>query len=119
MVLTGSTLTFVSAITQAVLLGSGHVSPATIFIPGFLLTFSQGLSLPFAQAGAMAIEPRLAGTASGVAVCLQNLLGAITTQVYGVIADGTVAPIAYVACASAFMTMVSGATPFFMQRKMV
>ena len=67
--------------------------------------------------GAMAIEPRLAGTASGVAVCLQNFLGAATTQIYGLIADGTMSPIAYVACSSAFMTMVCGATPFLMKRR--
>lgn len=119
MVLTGSTLTMISAASQALLLGSGHISPAAIFIPGFFLTFSQGISMPYAQAGAMAIEPRLSGTASGVGVCLQNLLGAVTTQVYGLIADGTVTPIAYVACASAFMTMACGATPFLTQRKTV
>jgi DHA1 family bicyclomycin/chloramphenicol resistance-like MFS transporter len=112
MVLMGSSLSFASVAAEAVLLGSGYVTPAAIFLPGFFLTFSQGISMPYAQAGAMAINPRLAGTAAGVGVCLQNLLGAITTQAYGFIADGTVTPIAITAGASGFMTMVCGAIPY-------
>ena len=119
MVLVGSTLSFLSVLGEAWLLGSGHMVPAAIFLPGFMLTFSQGISMPYAQAGAMAINPKLAGTAAGVGVCLQNLLGAITTQAYGFIADGTVLPIAITAGASGFMTMVCGMVAFSTRRRTI
>ena len=41
-----------------------RLSPLVLFIPGFFITMAQGLALPFGQAAAMAVNPRLAGTAS-------------------------------------------------------
>jgi len=40
------------------------------------MTMAQGISLPYAQAGAMATVPALAGTAAGIGVFVQNFLGA-------------------------------------------
>ena len=50
---------------------------------------AQGLSLSYAQAGAMATNPKLAGTAAGVGVFMQNFCGAAFAQLYGFLADGT------------------------------
>ena len=66
MVLTGSLLSIATISVQAALLVSGMVAPWSLFLPGLLLTFSQGIALPYAQVGAMAAIPRLAGTAAGV-----------------------------------------------------
>ena len=112
MVFAGSVLSFSSVVAAAIMLNSGLINPYSIFLPGLVLTFSQGISMPFAQAGAMAVDPKLAGTAAGVGVCLQNLLGAVTTQTYGLIADGTVLPIALTAGASGLMTLTFGSIPF-------
>jgi len=115
MVLIGSILSLASATALCLLLGAGVVTPLSVFIPGFFLTFSQGVSLPYGQAGAMAIEPRLAGTASGIGVCLQNLFGATTTQVYGFLADGTVWPLIITCGASSVLMMIFGVIPWLMR----
>ena len=117
MVLVGSILSLASATALCLLLGAGVVTPFSVFVPGFFLTFSQGVSLPYGQAGAMAIEPRLAGTASGIGVCLQNLFGATTTQVYGLLADGTVWPLIITCGASSVLMMIFGVIPWLMRER--
>ena len=117
MVLVGSLLSFVSALVICVLLGSGVVTPLAVFVPGFFMTFAQGLSMPYGQAGAMAIEPRLAGTASGIGVCLQNLFGAFSTQAYGWLADGTVWPLIISCGAASVMMMIFGSIPWVLRER--
>ncbi len=117
MVLIGSILSLASAIVLCVLLAADVVTPLSVFGPGFLITFAQGIALPYGQAGAMAIEPRLAGTASGVGVCLQNLFGAMTTQTYGLLADGTVWPLIITCGASSALMMVFGVIPWLLRDK--
>ncbi len=73
MIILAATIAVVAAITQSTLLLSGHLTPFVLFVPGMFMTLAQGLSLPFAQAGAMATIPRLAGTAAGIGVCAQFL----------------------------------------------
>jgi DHA1 family bicyclomycin/chloramphenicol resistance-like MFS transporter len=58
------------------------------------VTFAQGLSLPNAQAGAMAIDRSLAGTAAGIGVAVQFLFAAVLSQSFGFVADGTPHPMA-------------------------
>jgi len=117
MVLIGSILSLASAVVLCVLLAADVVTPLSVFGPGFLITFAQGIALPYGQAGAMAIEPRLAGTASGVGVCLQNLFGAMTTQTYGLLADGTVWPLIITCGASSALMMVFGVIPWLLRDK--
>ncbi len=78
--------------STSTLLLSGHLTPLVLFVPGMFMTLAQGLSLPFAQAGAMATIRRLAGTAAGIGVFAQNFFGAGFAQLYGLIADGTPLP---------------------------
>ncbi len=117
MVLVGSILSLASAIVLCVWLGMGVVTPLSVFAPGFFITFAQGIALPYGQAGAMAIEPRLAGTASGIGVCLQNLFGAFTTQAYGLLADGTVWPLIISCGVSSALMMVFGAIPWLLRER--
>ena len=60
------------------------------------------------QSGAMAIIPRLAGTASGIGVFLQSFLGAISSQSYGFLADKTVWPLIWVTSAGAAIVLIAG-----------
>ena len=117
MVLIGSLLQIVTVTTQSTLLLTGHVSPLMLFVPGFFLTMSQGLSLPYAQSGAMAINPKLAGTAAGLGVFVQNFLGAAFAQLYGLFADGTVVPLTEIAGLSAICGLCVALVPFLMARK--
>lgn len=116
MVLAGSVLSLAAVTAQASLLLSGHVTPLTLFAPGFFITMAQGLSLSYAQAGAMAINPKLAGTAAGMGVFTQNFVGAMFAQLYGLLADGSPGPLVQAAATSAVLGLAVGALPFAMAR---
>jgi len=55
MVLLGSLLAMATIMLQRWLFFCELVTPWTFFLPGFVLTFSQGIALPYAQVGAMAV----------------------------------------------------------------
>jgi DHA1 family bicyclomycin/chloramphenicol resistance-like MFS transporter len=117
MVLIGSLLLFVAVAVQSSLLLGGHVTPLTLFAPGFFITMAQGLSLSYAQSGAMATNTKLAGTAAGVGVFVQNFCGAAFAQLYGLLADGTPVPLTETTAITALLALVAGAVPFLMARK--
>jgi DHA1 family bicyclomycin/chloramphenicol resistance-like MFS transporter len=117
MVLAGSLLLLVTVATQCVLLLGGDITPLTLFVPGFFITLSQGLSLSYAQAGAMATNPKLAGTAAGIGVFMQNFLGAAFAQLYGVFADGTVTPLTETTAICAVCGVCVAIVPFMMARR--
>ena len=116
MVLVGSVCSLAAVTGQATLLLNGHVTPLTLFAPGFFITMAQGLSLSYAQAGAMAINPKLAGTAAGMGVFTQNFVGALFAQLYGLLADGSPVPLVQAAATSAVLGLAVGALPFVMVR---
>jgi MFS transporter, DHA1 family, multidrug resistance protein len=117
MVLAGSLLSLAAVAVQSSLLLGGLVTPLTLFAPGFFITMAQGLSLSYAQAGAMATSPKLAGTAAGVGVFVQNFVGAAFAQLYGLLADGTVLPLTYTTAISAGCGLVVAIAPFYLARR--
>jgi DHA1 family bicyclomycin/chloramphenicol resistance-like MFS transporter len=54
-----------------------------------LVSFSSGLATPNASAGAISVDPTLAGTASGVTGFSQMLCAAVVSQAVGMLQDGT------------------------------
>jgi MFS transporter, DHA1 family, multidrug resistance protein len=112
MVLVGSLASLTAIAVQSTIILSGHLTPLTLFLPGFGITFAQGLSLSYAQAGAMAVNPKLAGTAAGVSVFVQNFLGAAFAQLYGMIADGTAAPMMETTAVTATLGVIVGIVAF-------
>ena len=116
MVLTGSILALVTVAGQALVLSYGWVTSLAFFIPGFFITMSSGIAMPYAQVGAMAEIPRFAGTAAGVGVFMQNFCAAIFSQLYGTFADGTPRPMIVIAVLCGFLTLIVGATPFLQKR---
>ena len=116
MVFAGSLIGMLTTLTQAIALSSGYVSPLTLFLPGFFITFSQGIALPFAQSGAMSTVPRLAGTASGIGVFLQTFLGAIFAQSFGFMSNGTIWPLVIVTCVGSALVLLAGFLPWFAKR---
>jgi DHA1 family bicyclomycin/chloramphenicol resistance-like MFS transporter len=117
MVLTGSSLSMVAIAVLSGLLILGVMTPAAIFVPGFFITFSQGIALPYGQTGAMAVNPKLAGTAAGIGVCMQNLGGALFAQLYGVMANGTIWPLVFAIWLSAILGLFVGFLPFHLERR--
>jgi DHA1 family bicyclomycin/chloramphenicol resistance-like MFS transporter len=117
MVLIGSVINMAAVISQSALILAGYLSPLIIFIPGFLVTFGQGLALPNAQAGALRVVPALAGTAAGAGVFFQSFLGAVFSQIYGLLADGTPVPLVITASAAAVLTLLAGLAPVALKHR--
>ncbi|HEY2136604.1 MAG TPA: MFS transporter [Xanthobacteraceae bacterium] len=112
MVLIGSLLCLAAVSVQAVLLLAGVVTPLVFFLPGLFVTMAQGIALPYAQAGAMATVPRLAATAAGIGVFVQQFCGGAFAQLYGLVADGTPAPMVATTLLSAVLGVVAGGAAY-------
>jgi DHA1 family bicyclomycin/chloramphenicol resistance-like MFS transporter len=117
MVFVGSLLVLLTVTAQACVQLSGTITPLTLFVPGFFISMAQGISLPYAQAGAMAINPKLAGTAAGIGVFMQNFAGAAFAQLYGLLANGTVLPLAETTALTGIFGLIVGSTPFYLARR--
>ena len=117
MVLLGSLVMAAAVVTQSSLMMIDRVVPLVLFAPGFFVTLAQGLSLPYAQSGAMATNVKLAGTAAGIGVFVQNFCGAAFAQLYGLLADGTVTPLMQTTAITALCGLIAGAVPFVMARR--
>jgi MFS transporter, DHA1 family, multidrug resistance protein len=96
---------------------SDHVTPLTLFGPGFFISMAQGLSMSYAQAAAMAINPKLAGTAAGMGVFTQNFVSAFFAQLYGILADGTPGPLVQATLTSAVLGLAAGGMPFLIRQR--
>jgi DHA1 family bicyclomycin/chloramphenicol resistance-like MFS transporter len=117
MVLIGSLICLAAIAVQAALLLTLPPAPLMFFLPGALVTLSQGIALPYAQAGAMATVPRLAGTAAGIGVFVQQVAGALFAQLYGIIADGTPRPMILATGVSAVLGVAAGASAYLVARR--
>jgi DHA1 family bicyclomycin/chloramphenicol resistance-like MFS transporter len=67
-----------------------------IIIPGAALGIAQGICMPYAQTGALRVNPALAGTASGAVVFSQLFFAGVAEQSVGFLFDGTLIPVMYV-----------------------
>ena len=117
MVLTGAIILVLTAAGQATLVVNGTVTPLSIFIPGFLVTFAQGIALPNAQAGALIVARDLAGTAAGIGAFMQMFAAGAFTQFYGFLADGTPLPMVIAVSTSAALSFLAGIVPFALARR--
>jgi MFS transporter, DHA1 family, multidrug resistance protein len=112
MVMLGSVVCAIVVAAQAGFILAGRLSPLILFIPGGLMSFAQGLSLPNAQAGVLRVKPELAGTAAGLSVFIQMMLSAFAAQIYGLFADGTPMPMIAVSTVGAVLTLVTASMLF-------
>jgi DHA1 family bicyclomycin/chloramphenicol resistance-like MFS transporter len=117
MVLAGSVIGMAAIVFQSALILRGYLTPLIIFVPGFVLTFGQGIALPNAQVGALRVIPRLSGTASGIGVFCQMFLGAVFSQIYSLVADGTPIPMVIIVSCGAALTLLAGVTPFVLRQR--
>ncbi len=117
MVLAGSCVMAASVVVQAALLLAGLVTPWTLFGPMFFMTLAQGLSLPSAQAGAISMMPGNVGTAAGIGVFVQMLVGATMAQIYGLVTSGSVVPLVVLSLLTALGALIAGALPFRLARR--
>jgi MFS transporter, DHA1 family, multidrug resistance protein len=94
MVLTGALLAVAGATLALMLLLGGAWTPLALFGPLMAVALGNGLSVPNAQAGAVSVNPLLAGTASGIAGFCQMFVAALVSQAVGMLQNGTPYPMA-------------------------
>jgi DHA1 family bicyclomycin/chloramphenicol resistance-like MFS transporter len=116
MVFAGSTVLILTAVVFSALMVFGIVTPLTIFIPGFMITFAQGMALPNAQAGALNVDRNLAGTAAGIGTFMQFFWAAVFTQLYSILDDGTPIPVVITVSIAACLSFAAGTVPFLRAR---
>jgi len=80
LIILGSTVALLTALLLMGMIAAFGLAPLCLFIPSCLMSLGQGLSMPQAQAAAIATEPALAGTASGIVVFLKFFIAAVATQ---------------------------------------
>lgn len=85
----GSVLCLGVTIAQAGFYLGGEWGVLALFLPTAMVGFGNGLSIANAMAGAVSVNPQLAGTASGLCGFTQMLFAALVSQVVGVLQDGT------------------------------
>jgi MFS transporter, DHA1 family, multidrug resistance protein len=111
MIMTGSLLALCGALLLTGLVAAGIWAPIAIFGASAFIAFSQGLSMASAQAGAMSVDPRLAGAASGLAGFLQMLTAGIVAQLVGMLQNGTPFPMAFAMLACAVLALLAFVLP--------
>jgi DHA1 family bicyclomycin/chloramphenicol resistance-like MFS transporter len=92
MVVIGSVLVVVGTLLATALLASGMWTTLALIGPMIVVTFGNGLAIPNAQAGAISVDPVLAGTASGLSGFAQMLVAALVSQAVGMLQNGTPYP---------------------------
>jgi DHA1 family bicyclomycin/chloramphenicol resistance-like MFS transporter len=108
MTILGGVLGVASGALLAGWLYFGGISMAALYVPGIFVSLAQGLSMPYAQAGAMAVDTQLAGSASGAVVFSQFFWPAALQQLTGLLADGTWVPMAAVHFAAVTAALLTG-----------
>jgi DHA1 family bicyclomycin/chloramphenicol resistance-like MFS transporter len=111
MVLLGSIVSLSGGVLLVIFLAVFGLSPLTLFLPNALVGIGQGISMPNAQAGAINLNPKLAGTASGLLAFATMGMGAVFSQVVGELADGTAAPLAWTIFIGVLLALVFGQIP--------
>ena len=111
MVLLGSLLSLSGGVLFLVILTLFGLTPLTLFLPNALVGAGQGISMPNAQAGAINLSPKMAGTASGLLAFATMGMGAAFSQIVGELADGTAVPLAWTVLVGVVLAVVFGQIP--------
>jgi len=93
-ILAGAVLTLAASASSAALFAAGLVTPAALFVPMLVVGFANGLTIPNAIAGAVSVDPEIAGAASGLSGAIQLALGAALAALAGaLLGGGTATPL--------------------------
>ena len=102
----GSILAVAANGLTLLLMISGSWTPLALFGPMMVTGYGNGLSIANAQAGAISIDPRLAGTASGLTGFFQMFVAALVSQSVGALQNGTPYPMVFFMFGCAFLSLV-------------
>lgn len=87
MIHTGNLFTLAGALVLLSLAVAGFTHPACIFLPILLCNFGNGLTIPNGIVAAISVDPKNIGAAAGLAGFSQMALGALTSQVVGILQE--------------------------------
>lgn len=104
---TGNIIAICGAVMALGLMIAGYWRPFALFGPMMLVAFGNGLSIANSQAGAVSVEPDLAGTASGIAGFVQMFTAALVSQAVGMLQNGTPYPMVGFMALCALMSLLS------------
>jgi MFS transporter, DHA1 family, multidrug resistance protein len=94
MIRIGNVLAMAGVVIMLALAIAGVMHPAAIFLPNFLMSVGNGFLLPNAVAGAVSVDPKAAGAASGVTGFLQMGMGAAGSYIAGMVTTTSAVPMA-------------------------
>ena len=117
LVVFGSVLSAIGPVVLISQVWGGGLTPLGLFVPAGFLTIGQGLAMPQAQAAAIASEPLLTGTASGIVVFLQFLFGAVLSQIVAMLSDGTAVPMTVAVTGASLLTLICGVGAVMLTRR--
>jgi DHA1 family bicyclomycin/chloramphenicol resistance-like MFS transporter len=107
MVVIGSSLAVLATLSCLLAITLFGWVPWALFGPCILLAIGNGFSVPNAMAGAISVEPRAAGAASGLAGFLQMLTAAVFAQLSGMWQNGTPFPMVGFMIAASALALLS------------
>ena len=107
MIIFGSILNVVFGLVMVVLILLGEWTIWAIFLTGTIMAFASGLIMPNCQAAAVSINPRIAGSASGLITFMMMLTGAAFAQIVGVFQNETPIPMVMIATVAAILGLLS------------
>jgi DHA1 family bicyclomycin/chloramphenicol resistance-like MFS transporter len=111
MVLAGSVLGVAGAGVALAILLAGYWMPLALFGPIMAVGLGNGFAVPNAQAGAVSVQPLLAGTASGIAGFSQMFVAALVSQAVGMLQNGTPYPMAAFMAGCAVLSLLGFILP--------
>ncbi|HET6519010.1 MAG TPA: multidrug effflux MFS transporter, partial [Geminicoccaceae bacterium] len=117
MIVLGSLVALLGTLAGVGLVAAGIWSPAALFLPAMVFAFANGFAIPNAQAGAVSVDPSIAGAASGLSGFLQMAISAVAAQVIGALQDGTPYPLALQMTAMAALALAAIAVPVWLNRR--
>tara|TARA_R110002012_G_scaffold129814_3_gene282276 strand:+ start:315 stop:1532 length:1218 start_codon:yes stop_codon:yes gene_type:complete len=117
MILLGCCFSLTGATVLTTLSLLGFMSALSIFLPFSLIAFGNGMSQPNAIAGAVSVNPAIAGAASGLMGFLQMVFGGTATVIVGYYQTDTdfnalaITVMVGASCALLSLTLVRNQTP--------
>lgn len=107
MILAGTILTLASVAAMAAGIGAGFMHPVALFVPMFFVGVGNGLVLPSGIAGAVSVNPSVAGAAAGLTGSLQMGFGALVAPLVGAMIVTSVWPLIIIMAASSLLAIAS------------
>ncbi|MBV8167873.1 MAG: multidrug effflux MFS transporter [Alphaproteobacteria bacterium] len=119
MVIVGTVIAFLSCVALVVFVTAGGLGLFSLFVGMGVIAVGNGISQPNATAAAIEVDPRVAGTASGLVGCAQMAIGGVATVAVALLADGTAAPMIAVMMGSTILAAFAYALAVLGRRRVV